>query len=594
VCFGCVQAADRTLAFALHQRNLPALERIFWERTNPSHPDYAKWMSLEEIAAITGATDDTLDFIKRELARLGGDNVRVAPSREYVLAEFPNRVANSILMSFGHPHASRKAVLDNNRYGLAMPSLSYATAFRTHVAYVIESTETLKTEMRASVLSERYSKRFKSMDGELRTNSLFSDPASQKKSYLMPTDLKSRFSNNSQAVWGPGTFGVSNSDLSSFYSFWNIPATTASVKVPWYAGQPGGDNFGEGTLDTTYITSMALGVTTYVINSNTTMDTEEGPGFGYALENFMLLSMAQAPQVPYVLSMSLGSLSWDSCNQMCILGAAQGSFSFASCMQYVQYTQRQVCMMDTAPQTERISTEFMKLGLRGVTLLAATGDGGSHYSFQPFPNDQIGSVLNQVSCQYNFPTFPAASPFVLGVGGTQWSGAPSPSQPIAWSASGSGFSWRFPRPAYQEAAVSAYLKQYANSPGFPGFQYFNSTNRAYPDVAAVADNVPMWLTGAPTITGGTSASAPTMAGILSMINDARLSSGKPSLGFVNPALYQLAQQRPGILFYDVTQGNSACASDGSCCNTGFPAATGWDPVTGLGSPIWTGLLKYLG
>jgi subtilase family serine protease len=45
-----------------------------------------------------------------------------------------------------------------------------------------------------------------------------------------------------------------------------------------------------------------------------------------------------------------------------------------------------------------------------------------------FPDDRIGRALNKVSCSYNFPTFPASSPWVLAVGGSQWSGAPSPSQ----------------------------------------------------------------------------------------------------------------------------------------------------------------------
>ena len=45
LCLGTALAADRTLAFALKQRNLDTLERLFWERTNPSHADYAKYVS---------------------------------------------------------------------------------------------------------------------------------------------------------------------------------------------------------------------------------------------------------------------------------------------------------------------------------------------------------------------------------------------------------------------------------------------------------------------------------------------------------------------------------------------------------------------
>ncbi len=45
-----------------------------------------------------------------------------------------------------------------------------------------------------------------------------------------------------------------------------------------YSGKPGGDNFYEGTLDTEYISSMALGVKTVVANTNNSFSTEEGSG----------------------------------------------------------------------------------------------------------------------------------------------------------------------------------------------------------------------------------------------------------------------------------------------------------------------------
>lgn len=553
-------------------------------------------MTLEQLAEITGADEADLDLVKQELISLGAKKVHIAPSREYVFAELTNDLANGLLSVHGHPSAARKASEELAAKALATSAqplrVMSTPRFHSLVQSVLEFTPAdLKAIDEHADRNGRFNRKLKKMDPAAQ-QFVVADPNAQKQSYGMPTNLVSKVSTNRQAVWGPGTFGVLTSDLSAFYSYYSVPASTGAVKIPWHKGTPGGDNFGEGTLDATYITSMAPGVATYVINSNTSESTEESPGFGYALENFMLLTMAQAAEVPYVLSMSLGSLSWDSCDKMCKLAVPLG-ISFSDCLHYVQYTQRQVCMMDSAPQSERINTEFMKLGLRGVTLLAATGDGGSHYSFQPFPSDRIGKALNQVSCTYNFPTFPAASPYVVGVGGTQWSGAPSHDQPIAWGASGSGFSWRFPRPAYQNAAVSSYLSTYSSTSGFPGSQYYNASNRAYPDVSAIADNVPMIMQGFPTVTGGTSASAPVFAGMLSMINDVRLGAGKPSLGFVNPALYQLAEQHPGKLFFDVVTGNSNCASDGSCCSTGFPATKGWDPVTGLGSPLWQGLLNYL-
>lgn len=46
LCISGSLALDRTLALALKQRNVELLERTFWERTDPSHPDYAKYACL--------------------------------------------------------------------------------------------------------------------------------------------------------------------------------------------------------------------------------------------------------------------------------------------------------------------------------------------------------------------------------------------------------------------------------------------------------------------------------------------------------------------------------------------------------------------
>ncbi len=77
--------------------------------------------------------------------------------------------------------------------------------------------------------------------------------------------------------------------------------------------------------------------------------------------------------------------------------------------------------------------------------------------------------------------------------------------------------------------------------------------------------------------------------MIALINDIRISKGLPFLGFLNTRLY--AQAGAGI--FDVTVGNSRCAING-CCDSGFPAATGWDAMTGWGSPVWSALLNAFG
>ena len=80
--------------------------------------------------------------------------------------------------------------------------------------------------------------------------------------------------------------------------------------------------------------------------------------------------------------------------------------------------------------------------------------------------------------------------------------------------------------------------------------------------------------------GGTSASAPIWAGLIALADQ----FAHRHLGFVNPALYQIAAG-PAChrAFHDVTSGNNTAKFPPKMF-TGYRAAPGWDPVTGLGSP----------
>jgi len=114
---------------------------------------------------------------------------------------------------------------------------------------------------------------------------------------------------------------------------------------------------------------------------------------------------------------------------------------------------------------------------------------------------------------------------------------------------------------------------------------FNATGRATPDASALGDVHFQVVNGGSVISvGGTSASAPSFSGIMTLLNDLLLNKGKPTLGFLNPWIYQTAAANPNA-FFDVTVGNNEVS--GCCTGTqlgGFDCATGYDPVTGVGTP----------
>jgi len=232
----------------------------------------------------------------------------------------------------------------------------------------------------------------------------------------------------------------------------------------------------------------------------------------------------------------------------------------------------------------RVNNEFIKSSSRGITHLFSSGDDGVG-----------GSTLR---CTSFVPTFPGASPYVTSVGATQ---TPSSNTESAVSFSQGGFSNYWSRPSWQDAAVKAYFSTYADSSKLPASSYYNAAGRGFPDVAgfiifilflslptiAHGVNYEVVLNGITRGESGTSASCPTFAGIVALLNDARLNQGKTTLGFLNPLLYTAATQTPNV-FNDITSGNNP-----GCGTNGFYAAQKWDPVTGLGTPNFPNLKSYV-
>ncbi len=188
------------------------------------------------------------------------------------------------------------------------------------------------------------------------------------------------------------------------------------------------------------------------------------------------------------------------------------------------------------------STFTTPSGHQGVTFIAATGDSGS-------PG-----------------YYPAYSPNVLAAGGTTLAlGANNKVvSENAWSGSGGGTSQSEPEPAYQQ-----------------GFQ--DTGFRTIPDVAWNADpntGVAMYDSYDNTDgmgdwyeIGGTSAAAPSWAGLIAIADQGRMIEGVKTLDGATqtlPAIYDA----PSADFRDVVQGS----------NGGFSAGPGYDEVTGRGTP----------
>jgi hypothetical protein len=209
---------------------------------------------------------------------------------------------------------------------------------------------------------------------------------------------------------------------------------------------------------------------------------------------------------------------------------------------------------------------FQQMAAQGQSILSATGDNGAY-------DDGVSLSVDD----------PASQPYVTGVGGTTltsgtggafvsertWGDVTDTTLSTLGSGGGGGFSAVWPVPGYQAGLQT------------------RPTGRSVPDVALNADpqtGYSIYSQGAWHVYGGTSTGAPLWAGFTALVNGQRAAAGQGPVGFLNPPLYQIGASAayPGD-FHDIRTGD----------NLYYPARTGYDNATGLGTFVGDALLNTL-
>jgi subtilase family serine protease len=535
---------------ALRQSNLDELDKIFWAVSDPQSSEYQNFRSVEEINALIAPPISAVKTVLRWLTdggalvqMRGSDCVEV--STDVATAE---KLFNATFYMFEHRVSGRKIARIMGEYSVP-PQVKSVIDFVTTISdFPIDRKPLLRSSPQADF-------------GII--------PQTVEIVYGTSDSTGSSISSQGVIEWEDQYF--SPEQLQTWAQQIDIPI------APLTQDHIVGDNDGtdpqlEATLDIQYIAAVGR-------NNQNWFWIEGDTAWLYGF----VTSFFNRATIPYVISISYGWSEADQCEDG--IGADE-------CQQLG---------VDSTGYVQRVNTEFQKIATRGVSVLISSGDSGCH-----------GRTDGDCSSPIALPDYPAACPYITSVGATQLNTpelkVPNP-PPIcnagyqcasggdevavtfdhADFASGGGFSNVAPQPAYQTAAVTAYLKSGIALPS-PG--YFNATSRAYPDVSAFGSDILIW-DGAADPVGGTSASSPIVAGIVGLLNNYVLSkTGKP-LGFLNPLFYQMYAKDPSI-FIDITVGDNKCTEDG-CSDScqGFLCTKGWDPVTGLGSPNYPKMLAYL-
>ncbi|XP_015672787.1 tripeptidyl-peptidase 1 [Protobothrops mucrosquamatus] len=522
-----------SLTFALRQRNVERLSELVRRVSSPDSPDYGHFLSLAEVSALVSPSPWTLGSMDKWLATHGVRDCQRVRTLDFLQCSMPASTAERLL-----PGAQFHRYAKDARRVIRSP-LPYQLDrdLADHVDFV-GGLHRFPAEQK--VVSRAWAVEKSPVGGQDGRSSfhLGVTPAVLRQRYNLTRADVGNFSHNSQACAQFLEQYFHQADLAEFMQLFGRTFPHHS-QVNHVIGHQGSGSAGlEASLDVEYLMSTGANISTWVFSNAGRHESQEP-----FLQWLLLLSNTSG--LPWVHSVSYGD-DEDSLSQAYM---------------------------------KRVNTEFMKAAARGISILFASGDSGA------------GCRAISGGKHVFRPSFPASSPYVTTVGGTAFRQPFLVGAEVADYISGGGFSNVFPMPDYQVTAVKRFL---STSPRLPPASYYNSTGRAYPDLAALSDNywvvtnhVPMpWVSG-------TSASTPVVGGIVALINDWRLQRGLPALGFLNPALYRLQEGGNSTALYDVTHGCHLSCLDAAVQGEGFCAAPAWDPVTGWGTPNFPQLLRGL-
>ena len=563
-----------TLVFRRSAAQQADLETLLADQQNPASPTFHHWLTPEAFGQRFGMADADLALTKDWLAAQGFTVIGL--SRAHDRLTFSGTAAQ-VRTAFGA--ALHRYQIDNQPHLAPAADLSLPSDLAAITTAILHLSDLRPKPQVKSLPRPAFT--------ALSTEAHLLTP----KDLAILYDTGSTFTGTGHSIAVVGQSFVNISDFSSVRTF-QVLATTAnlpfSVLVPGTGVEaifPG--DAGESDIDLEYASGMAPAANVFLVY------TGSSPNFGV----FDALTYAIDQNLAEVISISYGQCE-----------------TFLS-----------------ATDLQQGNAILEQAAAQGQTIVAASGDSGST-ACADYPTSGRFTAAEQQALTVNYP---ASSPLVTAVGGTQmaasaFAAGPNPfwalalnsdlipsllsyAPEIAWNegsvdfgilAGGGGASSAFPRPVWQTqfpglpAGNTRLLPDIAlqasiESPGFllctDDASFLASEGQTFSCGDGLRGSNNQYTTG-----GGTSFAAPTFAGMVARLNQQQASAGQ---GPLNPLLYRLAASTPSV-FHDITTGSIACipGSAPACAapgQSGFAAVPGFDEATGLGSLGLGNLLNAL-
>jgi hypothetical protein len=507
-------------------RQAADLEQLLEEQRNPLSADYRNWLSPEEYGERFGVSRNDFARLTSWLQSRGLAVELVARARNWITF---SATAGQIAATFRTELHHYEAGGEPHFANASEPSIP---ASLTGVVIAVRGLDDFRPRPQPATI---------------KVNPDFD--ASNGSHYLAPDDLttiydvqalyKAGFDGTGQKLAIVGQTDINVADIRAFRSAFNLPAKDPQIVLA--GADPGvrpGDQI-EATLDLEWSGAVARNATIVYVYSQNVFESLQ-----YAIDQNL------APAV----SVSYG-------------GCETGS-----------------------PTSYR--TLAQQANAQGITWMNASGDSGAAGCDD---GEKVATHPPAV-------TFPADIPEVTAVGGTELNDTGG----TFWSnrngaGLGSALSY-IPERAWNDTSLGYGLASggggassiYSKPWWQAGSGVPNDQARDVPDVSLTAsgahDGYVIYANGALMAVGGTSASSPSFAGIVAILNQylvAKEGLAKPGLGNINPSLYSLAGNTADV-FHDVTAGDNIvpCAAAVQGCGAGsygYKAGPGYDLTTGLGS-----------